>query len=225
MAEWSVIYQDGYEDGFISQDGEAHLSVPIGHVVRWVGTRPECKPKDKIAGQPEVYAGRYAASIFTTYATHDAYLVSGPITVVPGMPTRGSAYGMIVCHGIDGDDSRPGAQAVRAGIAETDDVTQVQWGEWWAVRDSLTNERIWAKLETPEVTPGGPVYLFLQTKSDYPVAISAAHFDSEAVEQRTGDVPPLPVGGSLQEYIDEVQAALDGLQGYVNANVRQCIVV
>jgi len=112
-----------------------------------------------------------------------------PLT--PGLRTRGRATLMIVSHGIDGDDSRPGACGMRVGVSSADEFDPfsdgIVWSDWWVVRDNLDNERVWHDAETRVYTPQSDEgRLWIQCNSDEAVAISAGHWDNERVEQFVG---------------------------------------
>jgi len=198
MPGWEKVSFDGLEAPFHDQDGIGELTVPAGHLVMWDHSldRPEMDAKRR--PQPEVYEGQQSGVGFLPFKTFKWWTYTiDPITVRAGLRTYASAMLMIVSHGIDGDPSRAGACGMRCGIspATTSDPLSpdILWSDWWVVRGSLANERIWHEAETPEYIPNvGQVRFWIQCNADVAADISAGHWDNETIEQYTDDPEPEP---------------------------------
>lgn len=77
---------------------------------------------------------------------------------------------------------------MRVGISPADVYDPLSdniiWSDWWVVRDTLANERVWHEAFTPEFIPQvGGARLWIQCNADVAVAISAGHWDDERIEQ------------------------------------------
>ena len=202
---WREIHRDGFET-FHDQDGTSELTNPAGHRVAWSGPRPEMDKKDATAGHPEVHTPPYSAVGFLPFKTFRWWCYTdAAIPATPGRRTRGRAWVMVVAHGIDGNQSRPGACGMRVGIAESstsDPNSSILWSEWWVVRDTLENERVWHELVTPEIIPvGAGVRLWVQCNNDVASAIAAGHWDDEVVEQWIEGTGP-PETHTIETFVD-----------------------
>lgn len=198
MLFWQTIYFDGLEVPFQDQDGIGELTLPAGHRVIWDQTLPRPELDAKIKPQPEVYAGQQSAVGFLPFKRFKwwTYTVE-PISVGAGLRTRAKAMVMIVCHGVSGDHNKAGACGMRVGISTAtvyDPLSpDILWSDWWVVRDTLVNERVWAEALTPEYIPNiGEVRFWVQCNADVAADISAGHWDNEAIEQYTDDPTPGP---------------------------------
>jgi len=102
----TVIYSDGFEDGFPSFNGIGELMVAKGWKPGWledegnntVLNRPEFKP----AGAAQVRAGEGAQAIHSSFSTIDGAITKS-FTVIPGNKYKVSVWGM----GITGDGNQP----------------------------------------------------------------------------------------------------------------------
>lgn len=188
---WETVFFDGLEEPFQTQDDIPKV-VPRDHAVQYDHTRRRPEMDAKIHPQREVFEGRQSAVGFLPFSTFRWWChTSTPIALTPGLRTRGRATLMIVSHGIDGDDSRPGACGMRVGVSSADEFDPfsdgIVWSDWWVVRDNLDNERVWHDAETRVYTPQSDEgRLWIQCNSDEAVAISAGHWDNERVEQFVG---------------------------------------
>ena len=212
MAEWRVQHQNRCEQGFHDQDA-SERTVPNGTSVHWIQGSvsgdyncPEMDFKDRDAGEPEVYEGRFSASGFYIYSTGRYWLVSEPIYVQMGRPCRGFAWYMHTFSGghgggrcglIDGDGPFNGGP--KWALANTPELhAAISWGAWRGTYsgESYLRNREWAKLSTPEIMPSaGHVRLAMQFNSDHRAQHAGGHWDVFTVEQYTegnGPVPPEP---------------------------------
>jgi hypothetical protein len=207
MDKWQIMHMDGLELPFYDQDGIGELTLPPGYRVKWDTSLARPEMDAKIAPQPEVYpdGGKQSAVGFLPYKMFRwwAY-TTREINVAAGRRTRRSAQVMIVSHGIKGDNSKSGACGMRVGIGPrgVDDPfsPDVVWSDWWVVRGSLDNERIWHKLTTPEFLPAtSQLRLWIQCNADVAAAISAGHWDMDIVEQYVEEGTPQPPSGGVTE--------------------------
>ena len=119
----SISYSSSFDEGFYAFNGESELTCPEGWRPAWKWDpqegrldRPEYKPKDRDAGQPEVRTGRYAAGFYTSHATHNACLFR---TFAVGSGSRISAK--VWCMGVTHDDhDTPSAVDAGGGLARID---------------------------------------------------------------------------------------------------------
>jgi len=203
---WKPVYSDGLEAPFFDQDGAGELTIPAGHKVVWDQSMSRPEMDAKVRPQPEVCEGNQSACGFLPYKQFRWWCYTEvPIAIAAGERTRASAQLMIVSHGIGGDSSRPGACGMRVGVSGADVYDPyseaIVWSEWWVVRGTLANERVWAKAETPEFVPMvGEVRLWVQCNADVAAAISAGHWDNECIEQWTDT----PGGGVTEERMYEI---------------------
>jgi hypothetical protein len=190
---WKVVFFDGLEEPFKTQ-ADMPKVVPQQHTVIYDHSQARPEMDAKISPQPEVFpdGGRQSAVGFLPYKTFKWWSYTDPITVSAGLRTRAKAALMIVCNGIDGDHSRPGACGMTVGIAPADVLDPLSgaivWSDWWVVRDTLDNERVWHLADTPEWVPEvGQVRLWIRCHADVAAAISAGHWDAECIEQYVDD--------------------------------------
>lgn len=231
---WHEVHRDGLDE-FYDQGGIGELTIPVDHQVTWdrALSRPEMDKKDATIGQPEVYSPPYSGVGFLPFKIFKWWCYTDSIPVTPGRRTRGKAISMIVAHGVGGDPTVPGACGMRAGVSEgmiSDPLSGgIIWSDWWVVRDSLANERVWQELITPEFLPvSASVRLWIQCNADVAASISAGHWDDEIVEQwveGTPPIPPLPPSSSgpfsVQTYIDGQLVA----EGEFNVQVESLRIV
>ena len=209
MAEWREQYVCRCESGFWDQGGATEVTVPKGMSVYWLDdptdnsklNRPEMDLKDKQAGHPEVYEGRFSATGFFQNCTGVYWLVTDPIYVENGRVVRGECRYMHVFHDshggarlglVDGNGKFSGAY-VRAPFERGAIEDPVVWGGWQGTygEDALP-QREWCKLLAPEIIPTvGHVRLVVQFNADYP-GFSAGHFDVFRVEQYAEEGEPEP---------------------------------
>lgn len=196
----NVIYVNSFEGDpppFYDQDGAPELTIPLGHTLVWEGERPEFDYKVKDQGEPEVYEGNIGGNGFLRHELFHWWLVTDPIDVTPGVSTTGGIWTMILAHGIEGDDTRPGDCGARLGIVEAcvDDPQSedILWSDWWVVRGNLDNEYKWEELNTPVFAPReGRVRLILEGVANVAANLSSIHYDAETISQEADAPPPPP---------------------------------
>lgn len=227
VGTWNeLLRQDCEGDGtqFPAQGGNQHFQVIEGFTLHYrhkgAGDfpAPELKPKDKEAGQPEVYAGRYAQSGFYISATGQFALVSDPVSVEPGKPVRGEAMYMHVfgdhraggsrCGIVDGDGPfLGGPEWPKDGVDPFSDPA-ITWGEWQSTYGGLP-DREWAKIESGEAVPTKSyVRLIVQFNADTASSGSNAHWDNFLLEQFSEGAPPEPPDGEIAAEIMQIAADL-----------------
>jgi hypothetical protein len=218
MAQWKRVHFDGLEEEFVDQDGINELTVPAGHRVLWDNSlpRPEMDSKRASAGHTEIYEGEQAAVGFLPYARFKwwCYTVA-PIAVDRSTPTRAAAQVMVISHGIQGDPMKAGDCGMRVGLSphgiEDPFSAAIKWSEWYGVRETLANERHWAKLQTPELIPQvEAVRLWVQCNADLAADISAGHWDQEIVEQYDEEITPPPPPPGTEVHTVRVMVEVDG---------------
>ena len=222
MAGWAEAYANYCEDGFHAQ-GTDHLMVADGLAIHYLHQgegnypRPELKPKDRNAGQSEVWEGRYSQSGFYISAVGRFGLVSDPVPVQAGLRTRASAMYMHVyaaqfglgckCGIIDGDGPFTGGPVWPVGGEDPFNSEAIVWGGWrWARQDDVNlPQREWAKLQTPEIHPsGGWVRMVVQFNVDVAGAGSHGHWDAFLVEQYVEGAPEPPPNGLTEEDVRRI---------------------
>ena len=148
--------------------------------------RPEYDGKDKFAGQPEVHSGRFAANFFTVFSTHDACLYRTiDVDVKAGDAVRVTVMAMSVAHDKDNPHNH-GTHGLRVGIdpagGEKFDGLNVRYGDWYASHDSDYQERKWVKLTAEAIAEADKITVFMHSRAEFAVQISASHWDDLVVE-------------------------------------------
>jgi len=210
---WKTVHFDGLEEPFRIQQGMPKV-VPQRHTILYDHSQARPEMDAKILPQSEVYDGQQSAVGFLPYKTFKWWAYTDVISVSAGVRTRASAALMIVCNGIDGDHSRPGACGMTVGIAPASVMdplsSEIVWSGWWVVRDTLENERVWSEMETPEWVPRtGQVRLWIRCHADVAAAISAGHWDNEMIEQWDDGGSG---GGVTEERVRELIEAYHGFK-------------
>jgi hypothetical protein len=204
-----TIFHTSFDEGFEDYQGIGELTVPIGWTPDWVDGnepgvlhRPEYDKKDKQAGQPEVFSGRFAANFFTAHATHDGCLYR-TFHVGKGNGVRVRAMVMGVSH--EDNLTTDGGHGMRLGIdpAGGADFTAlgVVYGDYYSsymksprFGDKQYRERKWVEVTVEAVAEEDEVTVFLHSKCDFAVDINASHWDD--VEVQVGQAhevsPPKP---------------------------------
>jgi hypothetical protein len=219
MAQWKTVHFDGLDAFYDPDPAETEVTIPVKHHLLWdteYGPRPEMDKKDATIGQPEVFSPPYSAVGFHRSTKFRWWCYTDQIAIQEGARTRFSAQVMVVAHGTTEDPNVPGSCGMRIGIGgpnETDPSSpNIIWSDWWIVRGSLENERVWHKLTTGKVIPAvGACRLFIQCNNDEATTIAAGHWDDETVEQYLEDgttpppQPPLSGGDehTISVYLDD----------------------
>ena len=228
-----TIFKTSFEEGFEDYQGIGELTVPKGWTPDWLSLaehepgklhRPEYDQKDKFAGQPEVHSGRFAANFFTVFSTHDACLYR-TFEVPKGAAVRVRAVAMSVCH--DKDQSL-GGHGMRLGIDPAGGVKfdglNVRYGKYYSSYmlgpehgAKRYEERKWVELMAEAIAESDRITVFMHSKADFAVQISACHWDDltiEIGEAREID-PPKP------EHIKFGELTLEQLQDFIQLKIRQ----
>lgn len=241
---WKNVHVNNCEQGFHEQ-GDQHLTVVNGMTVHYIHggeghfPRPELKPKDKNAGQPEVFEGRYSQSGFYISSDGRFGLVSDPIFGEIGLRTKGSVMYMHVhsephfalgsrCGVIDGDGPFTAGPVWPLGGTDPFASAAIKWGEWrWtrsAPLDINLPQREWAKLTTPEIVLSGDyARLVVQFNVDLAANGSHGHWDAFTLQQYDESVDPDPdpdpgqppvncVGATPAQVQEIVETALSRLE-------------
>jgi len=209
MGTWREQYVNRCEDGFYDQHGVPEVTIPKGMQVFWLHdasnpaelNRPEMDAKDRQAGHPEVYEGRFSANGFYLSCTGTYWLVTNRIYVQCGRAVRGSAMYMHVfanANGgarlglVDGDGVFVGSNArdpMERGTIEG----SVVWGGWQGTYGAeALPDRKWVRLDAPEIIPTeGFVRLVVQFNVDDP-GFGAGHYDVFRLEQYAEGEQPGP---------------------------------
>ena len=193
-----VFYKTSFDDGFYDYQDIGELTCPSGWTPKWLESgggqgvlhRPEYDLKDTKLGQPEVRTGRYAANFFTVHSTHDGCLVR-KFAVGAGNPVRAIVWCMNVTFDQDGSH---GGHGMRIGIDPTGGEDHagenVVYSDWWSSHMAEWKERVWKKLAVETVSQADEITVFLHAKNDYPVDISASHWDDFVL--KVGEKGELP---------------------------------
>jgi hypothetical protein len=228
-----TIFKTSFEAGFEDYEGIGELTVPKGWTPDWLDLakhepgklhRPEYDHKDKFAGQPEVHSGRFAANFFTVFSTHDACLYR-TFDVKKGEAVRVRAMVMSVCH--DKDKSL-GGHGMRLGIDPTGatkfDGLNVRYGKYYSTYmtgaehgSKRYEEGKWVEVTAEAIAEADQVTVFLHSKADFAVQISASHWDDVVVEvgAPTEIDPPKP------EYIKFGELTLEQLTDLIKLTIKQ----
>lgn len=209
MPVWKKVHQNNCELGFYDQEGVGELTVPVGTKVHWLqgsvqGNFNRVEADAKTRPQPEVYEGIRSAALMWRSSTGSAALVSDKIYVEAGKPVRGSSMYQHVIDGgnggarmgiVVGSASDP-FSAGRYSWPKTGpspfESTAIAWGGWQSTYAKLAN-RVWARLETPEIVPSGDYIRFIcQFNTDDRANSSAGIFDVMTIEQYTDSAAPQP---------------------------------
>jgi hypothetical protein len=192
-----TIFKTSFESGFEDYQGIGELTVPKDWTPDWVDGnepgvlhRPEYDRKDKQAGQPEVYSGRYAANFFTVHATHDACLYR-KFKVGKGKGVRIRAMVMGVSHEDNGVTD--GGHGMRLGIDPSGgtDFTalSVVYGLYYSsymkglrYGDRRYQEGKWVEVTAEAVSQADEITVFMHSKCDFAVDINASHWDDLEVQ-------------------------------------------
>lgn len=225
---WQTVFFDGLEAPFQTQTDMPKV-VPQGHTVIYDHSQARPEMDAKIIPQSEVFpdGGKQSAVGFLPYKTFKFWSYTDPIAVSAGLRTRAKAALMIVANGIGGDHSRAGACGMTVGIAQADVLDplsrDIVWSDWWVVRDTLANERVWHLAETPEWVPDvGEVRLWIRCHADVAAAISAGHWDNEVIEQWTDDGAGSGVTEArVIELIGEIAPGM--IKMYLGAEMRRAV--
>lgn len=227
---------DSFEDGFYPYDGAHELECPVHWEPDWVqGTepgvnhRPEYKPKDKEAGQPEVKDGRYAASIHTRHASHDGVLWR-QFNVGAGNAFYATVYVM--------GKGEKGGLGMVLGADTFGQINftheSVLWSEWWSQDVPEWEEGKWVQLKVEGVAERDTITIYLRSTAREAADLNASHFDLFALEYEGGEPEPPepPVGGGIWEYLDALEenayqqvALVEGARAYLKQNKKACIVL
>jgi hypothetical protein len=168
MANWREVHKQDLESGDVYFQEAGEVTLPRGYRVVWITfaetpkdqehkfRRPEMKIKDTNEDEPKVYSGLFSGVGQHVFSRFRWWMVSSPIDVTPGLVTRAKATVMILSHGIEGDDSRPGACGMRVGIVDADAITllddDLSLGRAEAEELALTPPPNWDKLKAQDKT-------------------------------------------------------------------------
>jgi hypothetical protein len=189
----NVSYRSSFEEGFYEFNGESELTCPNEWKPAWKwdpheGTldRPEYKPKDIDAGEPEVRTGRFAANFYTSHATHNACLYR-KFTVGSGSKVKASVWCMGVTHDNAGGG---GGLGMRVGIDPTGGVdhtaSTVEYSLYWSSHLPDWRERQWRQRDVEVTAEADEITVFLHAQCDWPVDINASHWDDFALDATGG---------------------------------------
>lgn len=212
------VFESSFEEGFYDYQGIGELTCPNDWTPAWRPTvgpgilhRPEYDAKDAGIGQPEVRTGRYAANFFTVHATHDGCLYR-KFKVGKGNGVRASVW----CMGVtfDRENKPSGGHGMRVGIDPTGGVdhtaSTVLYGDYWSSYMPEWKERVWHQVDVEAVAEADEITVFLHAKNDYPVVISASHWDDFVLEVGGADEvtppepPPLDISKLTQEQLESL---------------------
>jgi len=196
-----TFHKTSFDGGFYDYQGIGELTCPNGWAPRWVqGTepgrnhRPEYDAKDRKLGQPEVRTGRYAANFFTVHATHDGCLYT-KFWAGTGRGVRASVWCMNITRDQDGSHGGHGMQIGIDPTGGTDHTAEsVLYGDWWSSYMDEWKEGEWHQVTVDAVSQADEITVFLHSKCDFPVDISASHWDDFELQVGEPDEvqPPEP---------------------------------
>ena len=209
MGDWREIYFNAFET-FYDQDQIGELTIPAGTSIYWRHDpaegqldRVEADFKDADIGHPEVFEGRYSASLAWTFSTGSAALVSDPIYEgIVGLPTvirasymhvfadggEGGAVLGVVFQDNDPFDGMLHEMPSAEGNAFTDPA--IKWGDWVSMRE--VGDREWATLESIRFTTQPGYYRWVLLFNNDLAIPGAGHFDAVSIVQEFPDSPTDP---------------------------------
>lgn len=200
-----TVFRSSFEEGAYDYQGVLQLTCPTGWTPRWVDGsasaslhRPEYVVKDQERGHPETRTGRFSASFYTLFATHDACLYR-KFRVAPEVLVRATVWAMNVSNSQGGRD---GGHGMRIGIDPTggEDHTapSVVYGDWWSSYMPDWQEREWRELSVETRAASEVVTVFLHGKCDYAADVNASYWDD--FQLQVGDVAPEPPADRERTY-------------------------
>ncbi len=209
-------FATSFEEGFYDYQNIPELTCPAGWTPAWLSSdkpgvlhRPEYDAKDRDRNQPEVRTGRFAANFFTVFATHDGCLYR-KFRVGKGCGVRASVWCMNVSH--DRGGVGHGGHGMRIGIDPTGGTDHtaatVIYGDYWSSHMPGWKGREWRQVDTEAVADADEITVFLHARSDYPVEISASHWDDlvievgEASEVKLPEKPPIKISELTAEQFE-----------------------
>jgi len=211
----TVVYSDGFENGFPAFEGKGELMVAQGWKPVWledegnpsVLNRPEFKP----AGAAQIRTGSGTQAIHSSFSTIDG-AITRTFTVVPGNKYKISVWGM----GITGGGGQPKmGMIVQVDQGETlgyaggaSDINS----EWWSQDVSGWGNGAWRQMVTPEFVALHPkITVYLRVVTNFAIPANA-HFDDFQITTSGGGVTPPPSGGIAEQLltIADAQLALSG---------------
>jgi hypothetical protein len=192
-----MIVHDGFEDGFYNQDGIGPIRIPNEWAASWWNgdydtphgiqffRRPEYASKYQTR---EVYAGDWAANVFSASSVHNACLFRG-FNIGSGRLVTAEVMSMIVGQKGSGHEMRIGID-LTAGLdcwAST-----VTWGGWYSTFMDEFEDRAWIRQFVTTRSTGDWVTVFLHSRNINYNVWSHAHWD-EFVLTVEGDEPEPPI--------------------------------
>ena len=200
------IQNPDFEDGFNQHDGIGELTVPNGWLPWWRQGNPAevaqgyLKRPEYALEEQRVHAGRYAAKLFTTFATHDAGLyqqIPVPIGALLALTAEvqywsehtdgtGGGYGMQV--GIDaGPTTMPSRDCV--------------WGPWRGQDDLNWDGNTWRTVYVTYLCDTPLVTLYLRGLCRFRAKHNDSYWDHVVLEAEVANTPP----DDLLEYLRLVE--------------------
>jgi hypothetical protein len=174
-----MIVHDGFEDGFYNQDGIGPIRIPNEWAASWWNGDYQTR---------EVYAGDWAANVFSASSVHNACLFRG-FNIGSGRLVTAEVMSMIVGQKGSGHEMRIGID-LTAGLdcwAST-----VTWGGWYSTFMDEFEDRAWIRQFVTTRSTGDWVTVFLHSRNINYNVWSHAHWD-EFVLTVEGDEPEPPI--------------------------------
>lgn len=200
-----TVFRSSFEEGSYDYQGILQLTCPTGWTPRWIDGsasgilhRPEYEVKDQERGHPETRTGRFSASFYTVFATHDACLYR-KFRVSADKLVRASVWAMNVSNSRGGRD---GGHGMRIGIdpagGEDHTAPAVIYGDWWSSYMPDWQEREWHELAVETTADAEVITVFLHAKCDYAADINASYWDD--FQLQVGDADPEPPADDERSY-------------------------
>jgi hypothetical protein len=190
-----TVFRSSFEEGSYDYQGIPQLTCPTGWTPHWIDGpasgilhRPEYEVKDRERGHPETRTGRYSASFYTVFATHDACLYR-KFRVSSGKLVRASVWAMNVSNSRGGRDGGHGMQVgIDPAGGEDHTAPSVVYGGWWSSYMPDWQEREWRELSIEAMAATDVVTVFLHAKCDYAADVNASYWDD--FQLQTGNAEP-----------------------------------
>jgi len=206
----TVVYSDGFENGFPAFEGKGELMVAQGWRPVWtedessdtILNRPEFKP----AGAAQVRTGEGAQYVGASHNTIDGAIAKS-FTVIPGNKYKVSTWGM----GITGS----GAQPKLGMVIQVDHGETIGYAggacdinsEWWSQDVGGWGNEVWKQMVTPEFVAQHPkITVYLRVVTNFAIPANA-HFDDFQITTSGGGTAP-PEGNIAAELLTIADAQL-----------------
>ena len=217
MTDFRTVLKDPFDEFYPFRD-DTHLTIPVGWGLAWKDegkpgpVRPECQ-KETIDIDQGVRSPPYGAKIAHAFAFFDASLWKS-FTVEQGRKVRVSVWTTAEIQGDGLLACRIGIDPYGSGGGDAWD-DQIIWSDWRSTANEDFVSYKWRSAIIECVADSDQITVFLHAKADHAIKTNAAFFDDFMLEVEVVDTPedpPPPIGGTLLQRIDTMDAIIGVLQ-------------